>query len=513
MKSVWCDVGIEQLLTRSPRFQTGLLLGQCFDPARPLLLHCIPTPPEPFSDGLPCWCYETPQLILAHALQLSRLTVGGVHIVGLYCIDSADSLRALTAASSSSHQALCSLPLPPSLPSASPRFFLTSTGSKLSCDYLLPSSPQQQQQQAATQPSLSLRHAQLKVQELLPSLYCFRCRFHLDFLCAVDGGQGGGSRDGQTRDGLLSASVMQLVERTKALVQAAVATVDGERLQPDATLDSLYGGSSSETKVKRKGKPKSRTSRREEKQERKAEEQQEDDAASSVIHEVELYTPLHLLSPAPSASSSSSSSSLLRLRGCFLCIAYVHSSATVHDAVSALQSDLLSSLSSRLSLLLDETEEEEEWGDPAPTTREMGRRLLLSRPLPLCDYLIEDERAETALERIARLTGAEGLQLQDVMETEAAAIIGEEEARCDTEWKARKAVAERERKQAAAAELKAESRAGRPEAVVAEAVVKPAMQASALLPLGLDANRVLLSCFIATLLAVTVGFAVQLRYL
>jgi hypothetical protein len=514
MKSVWCDVGIEQRLTRSSRFETGLLLGQCFDPSRPLLLHSVPTPPEPYSDNRPCWSYETPQWILAHAQQLSRLTVGGLHIVGLYCIDSVDSLRALTAASSSSHQSLCSLlsslPLPlPSPAYVAPRFFLTSTGSKLSCDYLHPSSSPQQ---APSHTGLCLRHAQLKVQELLPSLHCFRCRFHLDFLCAVEGAQGS-SKEAQAREGLLSSSVMQLVERTRCLLQAAVAVVDGERLEADATLDSLYGSSSGETKVRKKGRAKGSTSRREEKlQQRKEEQQEDDDAAPAVIHEVELYTPLRLLSPAPSASSSSPSSSLLRLRGCFLCIAYVHSSATLCDAVSALQCDLLSSLSSRLSLLLDETEEEEEWGDPAPTTREMGRRLLLTRPLPLCDYLIEDETLETALERIARLTGTEGLQLQDVMETEAAAVIGEEEARCDAEWKARKAVAERERKQAATAELKVESRAGQSEAAMAEAALSPAMRASAL-PLGLDANRLLLSAFIFTLVAVTVGFGIQLRYL
>ena len=482
MKAVLVDTALEQRLTSASTFETGLLLGQSFDPSRTLLLHAIPTPPPPDLTALTSLSSDASQWLIAHSVQLDRMTLGGLSLLGLYVRTSPDELRTLDA-SGTLRDVLYALPRGSA--AAGERFVVKSAGGKIACDCYAGSWKEGGKGKAVG----------VKVQALVGSLVEFRCSLELDWVCRVE--QLSGS------SGQLTAAVLQAGAKLSDTLKAAVVTVDGQRPDYAAPLDGKGAD----------GKPISGAPKRE------RSEAVDHSAAGRAARRVDMYIPLHLLTPSqpaapPSAASApSSSSSFIHLRGSLMSRAFVHPRSTSGDAIAAIQQDLCASLLHRLTLLIDEEDEEEEWGEEGEGVKHLGRRVILDLGdgLRLADYLQDGEDERDALCRVQELTGRTRLTRESVLDVEAPAVVVEA---AFTERKAREKT--RSEKKDDRREEKA-----RPVTAAREAKAKPGNTDLAVTPLviaavgsdsgGSSSSTLLVGVFAALLLAVSVAFWLQLR--
>ena len=393
MKSVWIDSGIDQRLTTSSTFDTGLLLGQAFDPTRSYLLHSIPTPPVPDLPPSSSFTSHTSQWLLAHALQVDRMTLPGLSLLGLYVRSSADDLRGLD-----SSNALRDLVF--ALPGAGERFVVKCSGGKLTCDAYGGS----KKEPGRGRPTL------VKVQPMAASLVQFRCCMSIDWVCRVD-------RLGSGGPGERAAAVLQAAAQLGDALKGCITTVDGERRDGTTALEKAFTAAP-EAKVS-KGKSK------------KAVAEAASDSDGDGVHRIDVYTPLRLLTPSlePPPGSSSSSFAFLHLRGSLLSRAFIHPKSSVGHAVAAVHRDLCASLYHRLQLLLDDEEEEGRggaWGEEGEGVRALGRRIIvnLGDGLALGDYLVDGESEADGLRRMEELAApSRPLTPQSVQEVEGAAVV------------------------------------------------------------------------------------------
>ena len=389
MRAVWVDGGVEQRLLSSPTFETGLLLGQAFDPTRSYLLHSIPTPPSPHLPPSTSFTSHTSQWLLAHALQLDRMTLPGLSLLGLYVRSSPDDLRALDASN-----ALRDLVY--SLPGMGERFVVKCGGGKLACEVW---------GGTRKEPGRG-RSVQVKVERsLVASLVQFRCCLNIDWLCRVD-------RLGSGGPGELAAAVLQASELLGDVLKASMTTLDEERRDSSTALEKT-GAVTPEMKAgKGKGK--------------KAVTEAASDGEGG-LHRMDVFIPVRLLTPPlePPPGSSSSSFSFLHLRGSLLSRAFLHPKQSVGNAVAAVHRDLCASLHHRLQLLLEEEEEGRGggWGEEGEGVRSLARRMIvdLGDGLMLGDYLVDGEAEADGLRRMEELAPGRTQPLQRVEEVESSA--------------------------------------------------------------------------------------------
>lgn len=364
-----------------------------------------------------------------HALQASRMLPGGLSVLGLYLF-APDS--GFSSASSSLCKALASIASDLAALSSSPQQQRPNSGStkaapeqqellllhvdSTSRKFTMRSCLASHGEHAA---AASLKPCELKFGPSLASLVCLRSSHSFDLaLPATDASA--------TLQQLLQAAVAQESARVSAALAVVGGSIPASSTQPLADLlpassSGVTGGGSSISDPVR----------------------------------VELYcSPAgNVPPPAAAAGAAATAAGSVRLQGTVEAIAYVHRRDAAAKALSELKQDITRSLTARMQLLENEVvsaayEAQQAAGQQGGSSKALAgpahpllaaacasskvSRGLLRRVLmpweslggiQVCDYLMEGDTAEAAVEQARQLLGLDSLSVSQVVAAEAPAVL------------------------------------------------------------------------------------------
>jgi len=405
MRSVCVHPKVERVLQRASSsaqsgpdsVRTGLLLGQCWD-QRCYLLSCVWTPPLPGEGG-----WNATEWFAAHVKQVQRMSVGGVEIVGA-CLSECE--KGSTAASAVKQMEsdgrirnmIAALPTSSTTSTSSAqsdRFLLKYIGNKMSVDAYSGSNNDILSGAVKPKPVAS---GSVKVLDWTSGdqVHCLTTMMNIDLSVAVVEGESGTTS--------LEAQLTRSLHAFHASLNHAPVLIDGRATDASATLDRLGDdGSSNAQSTKGKGGKGGGKGGKKANVGRAANE--DASSSSTPIHQIDFFVRPMPVPPVPENCSGG-----IRIRGACNFRTYAHNKCSVAQAMQSLRSDILNSLSSRLQLLVEDSEDQ--FGsfalpsaDQLTYTWQLPRRLFqpIQDELCVCDYLLAHESPEDGVGRIREL--------------------------------------------------------------------------------------------------------------
>lgn len=382
-KSTLADVSIQNYLAKRVdakiKYETGLLIGQ-WDEDRAYVISSAPTPG---SNDESKWTKDGADLILQHAQLLSRMTCGGLHVIGMYIISRSAEIDRLVS-KGCLEDVLRDLPMLEDSNSAINRVLVTCPQSS-KVDAALYS---YKGRKLVSKP----KPGNLKFQRLKERMHCFNTTYQIDLRIPVSSGQ------------KLSDQLIKGVQPTIKSIEESLANFSGGAGPSNSdwvkqSIEKVYEQQKSGGKKNKK-----------------------DAAADSAFHEVELLSFENTVDFKSSIDSSTDDevAGVVRVCGVMYGCASIYSKSSCATAVRAVKDDLINSLLSRIRLLAEEEEDEDEGTEfsvPSSSSHvwTLPKRMLLSKEpdIPIfCDYLFRHETMTDCQDRVAEI-----LDLTDFQET------------------------------------------------------------------------------------------------
>ncbi|KAL2621761.1 hypothetical protein R1flu_001966 [Riccia fluitans] len=421
------EAQVDSIFRSGAPVQVGILVGKLgTGSSRDLVFALVPTPPKdgeeaatlgpsdpqgsrdtgarkgnkgkPASDGVPVQIAT--DWVAEHARQVSRMLLGGLHVVGIYLFSSEGSFRSSLAVLWKAVTAVAAVILSGNDGVDSSEYLLlhiSSSPRRLSCRSCPGNAPY-----SAT----ILRPCEWKTGKLLDNLQEFACTYSVDIRYPVIVDQP--DRKLESLRKYLYSSVAAEAKR----LETAQAIVDGKLVKPDDMLGS-----------------------------------------GNVVHAVEFIQPIDGGAATGSIRHGRKMKGRVFFKGDLHARAYAVVREPLSRAVADLKGDIVSSLRSRLELLVDEAEEAEEDARaqdkdadvpnvPPPETLlstqlsmdvkehsvAMPRRVLVPwlEGTMICDYMLPDESLEDVQERCMDLLGLEqSVDISSFIEVEILGLVPE----------------------------------------------------------------------------------------
>ncbi|KAL3692280.1 hypothetical protein R1sor_005931 [Riccia sorocarpa] len=402
------EAQVDSIFRSGAAVQVGLLVGKSgTGSSRDLVFSLVPTPPKdgedaallasfdpqgsrdtgarkgnkgkPASDGVPVeigtdWVAE-------HARQVSRMLLGGIHVVGIYLFSSEGSFKSSLAVLWKAVTAVAAVTSTAKAGGDASEYLLlhiSSSPRRFSCRSCPGNAPF-----SAT----ALRPCEWKTGKLLDNLQEFTCTYSVDIRYPIIVDQP------EKKLESLRKYLYSSVSAEATRLENAQAIVDGKLVKPDNVLGS-----------------------------------------GSVVHEVEFIQPMDGRTTTGSLRNGMKTEGSVFFRGDLHARAYAVVREPVSRAVADLKGDIVASLRSRLELLVDEAEEAEEDAraqnenadvpsvqppqtllstqlsiDVSEHSFAMPRRVLVPwlERIMICDYMLPDESLQDVQERCIDLLGLE----------------------------------------------------------------------------------------------------------
>ncbi|KAG6540854.1 hypothetical protein Mapa_017784 [Marchantia paleacea] len=418
------EAQVDSIFRSGCSVQVGLLVGKLgTGSSRDLVFALVPTPPKdgeeaaslgpgdpkgqkdagskkgnkgkPASAGVPMQI--STDWVAEHARQVSRMLLGGIHVVGIYVFSSEGSFKSSLATLWKAVTAVAAVVQSANEGDASEYLLLhiASSPRRLSCRSCPGNAPF-----SAT----TLRPCDWRTGKILNNLQEFSCSYTVDIRYPVVIDQPTKKLE-SLRKYLYSAIA---AEATR--LQTAQAIVDGSLAQPDNLL-----------------------------------------GAGCPVHEVEFIQPIGGRGVPGSICNGMKTKGRVLFKGDLHARAYAIVREPLSRAVADLKGDIVASLKSRLELLVDEAEEaeddarmQEQDADPSPPPETllssqlsldvkehsfaMPKRVLVPwlEGAMICDYMLPDENLEDVQERCMDLFGLEQtMDISSVIEPEILGVVPE----------------------------------------------------------------------------------------